>query len=156
MRALDLSPLLRSAVGFDDLFGLAETLTRPGASEPSYPPYDIERLDETNYRITVALAGFTQDDLVITVKDDTLTIEGRGETAEEKEGKTYLHRGIAKRAFERRFRLADTIRVTGASFENGLLFIELLREIPEHQKPRQIEISSGGKSKKKFLGSEAA
>lgn len=155
MRTLDFSPLLRSAVGFDDLFGLAETLTRPGG-DVAYPPYDIERTAENEYRITMALAGFTEDDLDVTVKDDTLLVEGRAaKTDEEEDDGRYLHRGIARRAFERRFRLADTIRVTGASFENGLLYIDLVREIPEHQKPRQIPIGSG-KGGKTIEGSKAA
>ncbi len=150
MRTLDFTPLLRSGVGFDDLFGLAETLTRRnGGSETGYPPYDIERTDENNgetgYRITMALAGFSEDELEVTVKDDTLLIESRlGKDGEEKEEeRTFLHRGIARRAFSRRFRLAETIRVTGARFENGLLDIELVREIPEHAKPRRIEIGGG-------------
>lgn len=150
MRTLDFTPLLRSAVGFDDLFGLAETLTRPNGGETGYPPYDIERIndqdDETGYRITMALAGFSEDELEITVKDDTLLIEAKAGKAGKDGGdtaRTFLHRGIARRAFSRRFRLAETIRVTGARFENGLLDIDLVREIPEHAKPRRIAIGSG-------------
>ncbi len=143
MRHYDFSPLMRSAIGFDDLFRLTDSLGRIDKSEQAYPPYNIEKTGEDAYRISMAVAGFSEDELEITVKDDMLVIEGRAAETEAEEEKTFLHRGIAKRAFERRFRLADTIRVTGAGFENGLLNVELLREIPEHRKPRVIEIGAG-------------
>lgn len=152
MRALDFSPLMRSAVGFDGLLGMADQLTRNGGDN-GYPPYDILRTSEDDYRITMALAGFSDDDLNVVLEDDMLLIEGKaedaekadqgaGEVANEADETTWLHRGIARRAFSRRFRLAENIRVTGASFENGLLNVQLVREVPEHQKPRQIAINS--------------
>jgi len=143
MRAFDLSPFMHSAIGFDDLFGLADNLGRTAAKAPSFPPYDIEKLNEDNYRITMALAGFTDDDLNVTVEDDTLIIEGSAGTTDEDEGRNFLHKGIAKRAFERRFQLADAIKVGAAHFEHGLLSIELQRIIPEHKKPRKVSINNG-------------
>jgi molecular chaperone IbpA len=140
MRALDLAPLLRSTIGFDQINRLFENAI--GNNEPAYPPYNIEKLSEDNYRITVALAGFTEDDLDITLHDGTLSISGKGASEEDQEEQNeYLYRGIAKRAFERHFRLADTIKVLNAQFENGLLIIELQRIIPEHLKPRKIKIN---------------
>lgn len=154
MRELDFSPLLQFGVGFDDMFRLTDSLRRLDGDR-SYPPYNIERIDENDYRITMALAGFTEDDLDITVEDDTLTVTGSAqeETGEEDE-KTYLYRGIARRAFERKFQLADTIKVKDASFENGLLNIELEREIPEHKRPRQIAIN-GNTGTKRIRGEKA-
>ena len=148
MRTFDLSPFMHSAIGFDDLLGLADRpsrlLNQPTNKTQNFPPYNIEKLDENAYQITMALAGFTTDDLNIVVEDDTLIIEGKAETQEEDEtGKNFLHQGIAKRAFERRFQLADSIRVNDAAFENGLLNITLERVIPEHKKPRHIEIGKG-------------
>ncbi|MGF1605717.1 MAG: Hsp20 family protein [Rhodothalassiaceae bacterium] len=140
MRNFDLTPLLRSSVGFDDLFRLADSLGN-FEREPAYPPYNIERLSEDDYRIEMAVAGFSPDELVVEVQDNALKVYGRA--AEETDERTYLHRGIAKRAFERTFRLADTIRVNGARFEHGLLIVDLVREIPEHKKPRQIAIQTG-------------
>jgi len=118
----------------------------------SYPPYNIEKIDDDSYRITVAVAGFSEDDIEIISHDDTLVIEGRIETDETAEEKTFLHRGIAGRAFKRTFQLADHIKVSGASLVNGLLNVELVREVPEELKPRKIEIKSGGK---KLLGKAA-
>ena len=133
---LDFAPLLRSSIGFENLNRLVD-FTR-GESD-SYPPYNIEKTGDGSYRIQMALAGFTRDEIDVTVQDNVLIIIGR--TAEpEGEQREYLHRGIAKRAFERRFQLADTIKVTGAGYDNGLLNVELLREIPEHKKPRRIAI----------------
>ena len=143
MRHYDFSPLMRSAIGFDDLFRLTDTLGRADKADQAYPPYNIEKTGEDAYGISMAVAGFSEDELEITVKEDMLVIEGKAAETEVDADKTYLHRGIAKRAFERRFRLADTIRVTGAGFENGLLNVELLREIPEHRKPRIIKIGAG-------------
>ncbi|WP_340315584.1 Hsp20 family protein [Rhizorhabdus argentea] len=136
MRNLDFAPLLRSSIGFENLNRLVD-FTR-GESD-SYPPYNIEKTGDGAYRIQMALAGFTREEIDVTVQDNMLIIIGRaGET--EGEQREYLHRGIAKRAFERRFQLADTIKVTSAGFENGLLNVELVREIPEHKKPRRIAI----------------
>ena len=136
MRSLDFAPLLRSSVGFENLNRLVD-FTR-GESD-SYPPYNIEKTGDGTYRIQMALAGFTRDEIDVTVQDNMLIIIGRAGEAEG-EKREYLHRGIAKRAFERRFQLADTIKVTNAGYDNGLLNVELVREIPEHKKPRRIAI----------------
>jgi molecular chaperone IbpA len=145
MTTLDFSPLFRSTIGFDRLSQMLETSL--GEGQPvSYPPYNILKLDEDNYRITMAVAGFTDKDIEITAKENQLIVQGKVAEREEKEEAhkgAYLHRGIAERAFERRFQLADHIRVTNASLENGLLTIALVREIPEQMKPRKIEIASG-------------
>jgi molecular chaperone IbpA len=149
MRVFDTNPLMRSAVGFDNLVRMLDNATRFNG-DSGYPPYDIEKLGDDSYRVTMAVAGFTEDELDVTVKDDVLVISGRAAKAEATEGETadmpspqpvYLHRGIAKRAFERRFHLADTIKVTGAALENGLLHVSLVREVPEERKPRQIAIN---------------
>lgn len=137
MRAIDFSPLLRSSIGFENLNRLVD-FTR-GESD-SYPPYNIEKTGDGSYRIQMALAGFTREEIEVTVQDNMLIIIGRAQEAAEAEQREFLHRGIAKRAFERRFQLADTIKVTGAGYENGLLNVELVREIPEHKKPRRIAI----------------
>ncbi|MEO0410415.1 MAG: Hsp20 family protein [Pseudomonadota bacterium] len=138
MRSFDLSPLLRSSVGFENLNRLVDVASRPDYSESAYPPYNIEKTGEDEYRVTMAVAGFSREDIDISVKDTVLTIKANA--GEEDGERTFLHRGIAKRAFERRFHLADTVRVQGASFENGLLNVELVREVPEHKKERRIEI----------------
>lgn len=145
MRHFDLSPLYRSTIGFDRLFTLIDQASGLEAS-PSYPPYNIERTGENAYRITIAVAGFAEKDLAIETKENTLTIRGSKEPRNEGETvKTeVLYQGIAARAFERRFQLADYVHVTGASLENGLLHVDLLREIPEAQKPRQIPIGTAG------------
>ena len=151
MRVFDNNPLMRSAVGFDNLVRMLDNATRLNG-DGGYPPYDIEKVGDDNYRVTMAVAGFTEEELDVTVKDDVLVISGRAQKAEASEGETetqapqpvYLHRGIAKRAFERRFHLADTIKVTGASLENGLLHVSLVREVPEERKPRQIAINGKG------------
>jgi len=140
MRQFDLAPLYRSTVGFDRLFSLLDTVAG-GEASPGYPPYNIERTDENAYRITVAVAGFGESDLNIEVKENALTV--RGEKAAEDRKSEILHQGIAARAFERRFQLADHVQVTGAHLENGLLHIELVREVPEAKKPRSIPIGSG-------------
>ncbi len=140
MRAFDLSPLLRSTVGFDEFKRVFDTALR-GDSDYSYPPYNIEKSGEDDYRISMAVAGFGEADLTITVEDGVLIIAGKGQSDDDEQSRNYLHRGIARRAFERRFRLADTIKVETAAFENGLLNIDLKREVPEHKKPRKIEIA---------------
>ncbi len=151
MRTFDLSPLYRSTVGFDRLFNLLDGVSN-GDAQP-YPPYNIERTGENAYRVTMAVAGFSEKDLDIQAKENVLTV-----TAEKKEEKQegeneVLYRGIASRAFERRFQLADHVEVTGASLENGLLHIDLVREIPEAMKPRKIAI---GSSKAKQIDAKAA
>jgi molecular chaperone IbpA len=138
----DLTPFHRSTIGFDRLFSL---LDQAGGFEsvPAYPPYNIERTGENAYRISVAVAGFSQPELNIEVKENTLTIRGEKQAkSEEKAGET-LYQGIAARAFERVFQLADFVRVKGAALENGLLHVDLVREIPEAKKPRQIAINTG-------------
>jgi molecular chaperone IbpA len=137
MSAFDLSPLFRSTIGFDRVPRLLEAAVNDA---PSYPPYNIEKLGENEYRIVMAVAGFGEDDVTVTVKENTLFVEGK--IAEKDADVKYLHRGIAGRAFERRFELADHIQVEGGRLENGLLVIDLKREIPEALKPRQIKIAS--------------
>ena len=137
MRTVDFAPLLRSSIGFENLNRLVDFATR-GDGE-AYPPYNIEKTGEGAYRISIAVAGFRQDELDLTVQENVLIVTGRG-ADNDGEGREFLHRGIAKRAFERRFQLADTIKVTGAGYDSGLLSIELVREVPEHKKPRKIAI----------------
>lgn len=139
MRGLDFAPLLRSSIGFENLNRLVELATR-GDDAQGFPPYNIEKVGDDAYRIAMAVAGFTREELDLTVQDNLLVITGRATEAPETAERQFLHRGIAKRAFERRFQLADTIKVTGASYENGLLNVELVREVPEHKKPRKIAI----------------
>lgn len=140
MRSYDLTPLMRSTVGFDRMAQLLDNFGRADEASAGYPPYNIEKLGEDDYRITMAVAGFSTDELDITTQDTTLIVSGRAK--ENNAQPTYLHRGIARRAFERRFALADHIKVTGAQLENGLLHIELVREVPEAMKPRQIQIQT--------------
>ena len=145
MRTLDLSPLFRSTVGFDRMTSLLEKASRMDENAAnSYPPYNIERQSEDEYRISMAVAGFTLADLEIEVQDQAVTVRGRqaDSASADDENTTYLHRGIATRAFERRFHLADHIRVSGAKLEHGLLHVELIREVPEALRPRMIEISA--------------
>ncbi|TPW31110.1 Hsp20 family protein [Martelella alba] len=140
MRNVDFSPLYRSTVGFDRLFNLLDTMGQPDQS-PAYPPYNIERTGENAYRISMAVAGFGENELSIEAHANVLTVKGE-KLEEEDEGSEYLYRGIAKRAFERRFQLADHMEVRGASLKNGLLHVELLRNIPEAMKPRRIAIET--------------
>ncbi len=140
----DFSPLFRSSVGFDRLTNLMESQLQK--AEPTYPPYNIEKTGEDTYRITLAVAGFDKADLDVTVQENRLIVSGRlNDKAREQDEKTqYLYRGIAGRAFRHTFELADTVRVQGAELMNGLLHVDLVREIPERKKPRQIEINSAG------------
>ncbi len=140
MRTYDLTPLLRSTIGFDRFNRLLEAGTKLDENALSYPPYNIEKTGEDDYRITMAVAGFSAEDIDVTAKENTLVISGQA--LPDHEGVTYLHRGVAGRAFERRFELADTIEVVGASLENGLLHVDLVREIPEALKPRRIAIEA--------------
>ena len=142
MRTFDFAPLYRSTVGFDRLFSMLDQFGNVD-SAPSYPPYNIERTGENAYRITVAVAGFAEPELFLEVKENTLTIRGEKQTKKEEDAGEVLYQGIAARAFERRFQLADYVQVKGASLENGLLHVELEREIPEAKKPRQIHINGG-------------
>ena len=138
MRTLDFAPLLRSSIGFENLNRLVDFATR--GEGDAYPPYNIEKLAEDAYRISMAVAGFGRDELELIVQDNVLIVVGKAEAKAEEAERQFLHRGIAKRAFERRFQLADTIKVTGAGYADGLLNIELKREVPEHKKPRRISI----------------
>ena len=146
MHSFDLTPLFRSTVGFDRMARLLDSVTRLDEQAVSYPPYNIEKLEEDKYRITMAVAGFGEDELDVTVKDGILMVSGKAESKEAE--RKFLHRGIARRAFERRLQLADYIQVSGARLENGLLHVDLVREVPEAMKPRQIAINTvDGKTK---------
>jgi molecular chaperone IbpA len=140
MRTFDLSPLFRASVGFDNLARVFDSVNRLDDSHFAYPPYNIVKTDNDNYRITFAVAGFSPDEIDVQVENNTLTVKGK--PAQDGKEANYLHRGIAGRAFERRFELADHIQVTGADLENGLLHVDLKREIPEAMKPRKISIAS--------------
>ena len=145
MRTFDLTPFYRSTVGFDRVFGLLDSLS--DGSAQTYPPYNIERTGENAYRITMAVAGFAEGELSLESKENTLTVKGE-KTETEKDEKAFLYRGIGSRAFERRFQLADHVEVKSASLENGLLHVDLVREIPEAMKPRTIAINSNKKNGK--------
>ena len=140
MRSFDLTPFYRSTVGFDRVFGLLDQLA--DGSAQTYPPYNIERTGENAYRITMAVAGFGEGDLSIEAKESTLTVKGEKKSETEEKDREFLYRGIGARTFERRFQLADHVEVKGASLENGLLHVDLVREIPEAMKPRTIAIST--------------
>jgi len=140
MRHFDFSPLYRATVGFDQIAEMMDRVLTSDNSGPSYPPYNIEKTDDDAYRISVAVAGFAESDLNVEVKENALIVSAQ--KPETNETATYLHRGIATRAFERRFQLADYVRVNGASYSNGMLHIDLVRELPEAYKPRRIEITS--------------
>ena len=143
MRTFDLAPLYRSTVGFDRLFSLVDQLAGSDGTSPGYPPYNIERTGENAYRITVAVAGFSEGDLNLEVKENTLRIRGEHRNQSGEHKSETLYRGIAARAFERVFQLADYVQVKGAALENGLLHVDLVREIPEAKRPRQIPIGNG-------------
>jgi len=145
MRHLDLTPFYRSTVGFDRLFDLLDSAAGFDADGVAYPPYNIERLGDNEYRITMAVAGFGEDELKIDVKEQSLTVRGE-KTADEKQ-RQFLHRGIAGRSFERRFQLADHVEVKGADLKDGLLHVDLARNLPERLKPRVIAIGSGQAAK---------
>ena len=137
MRRYDLAPLLHSSVGFDRFDQLFDAARQSNLTNRPYPPYNIEKLEDS-YRISLAVAGFSEADVEVTVKENALVVEGK--PLAERDGVAYLHHGIAGRGFERRFQLADNVQVTGASLENGLLHIDLERHTPEHLKPRRIDI----------------
>ena len=156
MRHVDLSPLMRATVGFDRMMNLLDAASRIEEGANSYPPYNIEKTGDVTYRITMAVAGFAESDLDLTVKEGSLVVKaGKAEREEAKEV-TYLHRGIATRSFERRFDLADHIKVTGARLENGILSIDLVREVPEALKPRSIKIEKIEATKPKVIENAAA
>jgi molecular chaperone IbpA len=151
MRTFDLAPLYRSTVGFDRLFSMLDGFE----AAPGYPPYNIERTGENDYRISVAVAGFAENELSLEVKEDTLTIKGEKQVKEQNDGEV-LYQGIAARAFEREFQLADHVQVKNAALENGLLHVDLVREIPEAKKPRQIPIGNGKTAKPQVIETKAA
>ena len=142
MRTFDFAPFYRSTVGFDGLFSMLDQLGDAGGAGPSYPPYNIARTGENAYRISLAVAGFTDADLSIVAKENTLTIHGEKQTNDEEKAEDILYQGIAARAFERSFQLAEYVEVKDANFENGLLHVDLVREVPEVMKPRVIPITS--------------
>lgn len=140
MRTFDFAPLHRATVGFDQIADLMDRVLTSEGSQPSYPPYNIEKLADDAYRISIAVAGFSEADLSVEVRENELIVSAR--KAEEDKTRTYLHRGIATRAFERRFHLADHVQVTGATHVDGMLQLDLVKEVPEALKPRRIAISS--------------
>lgn len=145
MRAYDFSPLYRATVGFDRVADLMDRVLTSEVNHSTYPPYNIEKTDDDAYRISVAVAGFSEADLTVEQRENALIVAAK--KADEGEERTYLHRGIATRAFEKRFHLADHVRVTGASHADGMLHIDLVREVPEALKPRQIAIATGAEPK---------
>jgi molecular chaperone IbpA len=154
MRTFDLAPLYRSTVGFDRLFSLLDQASGFEGT-PGYPPYNIERTGENDYRISIAVAGFGQDELTIEAKENTLTVRGEKQEKQEDNKGEVLYQGIAARTFERVFQLADFVQVKAAALENGLLHVDLVREIPEAKKPRNIPIGNGAQ-KAKVIDSKAA
>jgi molecular chaperone IbpA len=141
MDRFDFSPLFRSTIGFDRLTRLVDAATRIDNASLAYPPYNIEKTGEDAYRLTMAVAGFSEDELDVTAQENTLLVTGKAKKEEDEN--RYLHRGIARRVFERRFSLADHIKVVGASLVNGMLHVDLVREVPEAAKPRKVQIGSG-------------
>lgn len=154
MRTFDLTPLFRSTVGFDRLAAMLDSAGRLDEQTFSYPPYNIEKLSDDDYRITMAVAGFADKDLDVTVKDRSVVVTGKG--SQDTQAVQYLHRGVAGRAFERRFELADHIQVKGANLVNGLLHIDLVREVPEALKPRTIAIGASAPAQAKTIETQAA
>lgn len=154
MRTFDLAPLYRATVGFDQVADLMDRVLAETSSATTYPPYNIEKTADDAYRISLAVAGFTDADLGVEVKENALVVSAK--KGKDDETKKYLHRGIATRAFERRFHLADHVRVTGASHVDGMLHIDLVREVPEALKPRHIEIAGSGTLEGKAVEPTAA
>ena len=153
MRNFDLAPLYRASIGFDQIADMMDRVLSGDVSQPTYPPYNIEKTADDAYRISIAVAGFSDADLSVEVKEGALIVSAR--KAEDEGERTYLHRGIATRAFERKFQLADHVRVTGATHADGMLHIDLVREVPEALKPRQIEIASGDSAHKDVVEAKA-
>ncbi|MDE2692575.1 MAG: Hsp20 family protein [Paracoccaceae bacterium] len=149
MRHIDFTPIYRSTVGFDQFVDMFDNIFTNQVSQESYPPFNIEKIDEENYRISIASAGFSQENFLIEVENQQLTVGVRASKREEQS--SYLHKGIAQRSFEKRFKLADHVHVTSASYEHGMLHIDLVKEVPEALKPRRIEISNS-----KTIASKAA
>jgi molecular chaperone IbpA len=155
MRHVDFSPLYRSTVGFDRLFTMLDSLAQPDGGQ-TYPPYNIERTGEDAYRISMAVAGFSEEDISIEAHRNVLTVKGERKEETDKDGAELLYRGIAGRSFERRFQLADHVDVTGAQLKNGLLHIDLKRNIPEEMKPRKVEISKAASDNAKQIEATVA
>ena len=153
MRNFDLAPLYRATVGFDQIADMMDRVLSSDIGQPTYPPYNIEKTADDAYRISIAVAGFADSDLSVEVKDGALIVSAR--KAEDDGQRTYLHRGIATRAFERKFQLADHVKVNGASHADGMLHIDLVREVPEALKPRRIEIASGDAVDKDVVDAKA-
>lgn len=152
MRTFDLAPLHRATVGFDQITDMMDRILQGDTGNQSYPPYNIEKIADDGWRISIAVAGFSEADLHVEVKENALHVTAK--KADDDTDRTYLHRGIATRAFSRRFHLADHVRVTGASHENGMLHIELIREVPEALKPRRIEIATTPKVEQDVIDAE--
>ena len=153
MRNFGLAPLYRATVGFDQIADMMDRVLSSDIGQPTYPPYNIEKTADDAYRISIAVAGFADSDLSVEVKDGALIVSAR--KAEDDGQRTYLHRGIATRAFERKFQLADHVKVNGASHADGMLHIDLVREVPEALKPRRIEIASGDSFEKDMVEGQA-
>ncbi|OUS16666.1 heat-shock protein [Rhodospirillales bacterium 47_12_T64] len=153
MHHRDLTPLLRATVGFDRMMNMLDTATRLDNPTSSFPPYNIEKTEENAYRITMALAGFSESELEVTIKENSLLVTGQ-KSKEPDQTITYLHQGIANRSFQKNFDLADHIKVIGANFENGLLVIDLARQIPESKKPKNIPITKSGTRKSGLIDKE--
>jgi molecular chaperone IbpA len=151
----DFSPLFRSTIGFDRLARMVDSAARFDGGTPAYPPYNIEKTGDDAYRLTMAVAGFARDEIDVTAHQNTLTVTGKAQKEEGPDGR-YLHRGIARRAFERRFSLADHIKVTGASLDNGLLHVDLVRDVPEAAKPRQIKVEAAQPTQPQVAAQKAA
>ncbi|MEM6971495.1 MAG: Hsp20 family protein [Pseudomonadota bacterium] len=151
MRTIDLTPLYRQTIGFDRMGQLLDQVMTGENASPGYPPYNIEKTGEDSYRISLAVAGFGEGDLTIEVRDQVLTVTARKTASEADKVRTYLHRGIAERGFERRFQLADHVRVEAADLENGLLHIDLKREVPEALRPRTISIGGTPKAEPRTI-----
>lgn len=156
MRTYDFAPLYRSTVGFDRLASMLDRAMTVDVNTNGYPPYNIEKTDENAYRISVAVAGFSDDELSIEMRDGQLVISAKKADTETVQDVTYLHRGIASRAFEKRFHMADHVRAVGAKTENGILHVDLVREVPEALKPRRIEIASPSKTIDSKAGKKVA
>ena len=153
MRNFDFAPLYRATVGFDQIADMLDRVMAGDGTHNSYPPYNIEKTADDAYRISIAVAGFSEDDLTVDVRDGALFVSAR--KAEDDDARTFLHRGIATRAFERRFQLADHVRVTGATHTDGMLHIDLIKELPEALKPRRIEIAKGKTVQKDVVEAKA-
>ena len=153
MRNFDLAPLYRATVGYDQIADMMDRVLSKDVAQPTYPPYNIEKTADDAYRISIAVAGFADSDLSVEVKEGALVVSAQ--KAEEDGDRSFLHRGIATRAFERRFQLADHVRVTAASHADGMLHIDLVREVPEALKPRRIEIASGDAVDKDVVDAKA-